>query len=257
MQKLSAYIISKNQEKHIDKCLESILWTDEIVVVDDFSTDRTAEVAKNLGCRVISHSFKNFGDQRNFALSQTSYEWVLCLDCDERVTQDLKIEIQKELSGIPRAFAFCAPRKSKFINTWILHSGWYPDYRHPILFNKSKMHYKEQKVHEDIDYCGKKFYFSGQILHYPYESIKQYVKKSELYANLSAKSMFDRGKRFKILNLFVNPTTMFIKMFVIKKGFLDGLAGLVLALLYAFFYTQMKYIKLWELENKNYEQNKL
>ncbi|MDR2251616.1 MAG: glycosyltransferase family 2 protein [Endomicrobium sp.] len=247
---ISAYILTKNEEKHIRECIESLKWADEIVIVDDFSADSTVEISKSIGCKVVQSKFEYFGKQRNFALTQCSNNWVICLDADERITTELKEEIEQELKNTPRADVFIAPRKSKFINRWILHSGWYPDYRHPVLFNKNKMKYKDQLVHEDIEYNGEKVYFKGDILHYPYDSIKQFVKKSDFYTDLRSKEMFEGGKKFKILNLFVNPSVMFFKMYIIKKGFLDGLTGLIVALLYSSFYTLMKYIKLWELENK-------
>ncbi|MDR1942578.1 MAG: glycosyltransferase family 2 protein [Endomicrobium sp.] len=247
---ISAYVLTKNEEKHIRECIESVKWANEIVIVDDFSTDSTVEISQSMGCKVVQNKFEYFGKQRNFALTQCSNDWVICLDADERITPELKEEIEQELRSTPRADAFIAPRKSKFINRWILHSGWYPDYRHPVLFNKNKMKYKDQLVHEDIEYNGKKVYFKGDILHYPYDSIKQFVKKSDFYTDLRSKEMFERGEKFKVLNLFVNPSVMFFKMYIIKKGFLDGLTGLILALLYSSFYTLMKYTKLWELENK-------
>ncbi|MDR1474527.1 MAG: glycosyltransferase family 2 protein [Endomicrobium sp.] len=250
MIKVSAYILAKNEEKHIKECIESVKWADEIVIVDDFSTDSTAEIAKNMKCKIVEHKFEYFGKQRNFALTQCFNEWVICLDADERITPELKAEIEQELQSTPRAYAFVAPRKSMFINRWILHSGWYPDYRHPILFNKNKMKYKDQLVHEDIEYNGKKVYFRSDILHYPYDSIKQFVKKSDFYTDLRSKEMFKRGKKFRVLNLFINPSVTFFKMYIIKKGVLDGLTGFILALLYSSFYTLMKYIKLWERENK-------
>jgi glycosyltransferase involved in cell wall biosynthesis len=247
---ISVYVLTKNEEKHIRKCIESVKWADEIVIVDDFSTDSTIEISKSMGCKVVQNKFEYFGKQRNFALTQCSNDWVICLDADEMITPKLKEEIEQELKNIPRADTFIAPRKSKFINRWILHSGWYPDYRHPVLFNKNRMKYKDQLVHEDIEYDGKKVYFKGDILHYPYDTIKQFVKKSDFYAGLCSKEMFEHGEKFKVLNLFINPSVMFFKMYIIKKGFLDGLTGLILALLYSFFYTLMKYVKLWELENK-------
>ncbi|MDR2067201.1 MAG: glycosyltransferase family 2 protein [Endomicrobium sp.] len=250
MNKVSAYVLTKNVEKYIKDCIESIKWVDEIVVVDDYSIDNTVEIAKSFGCKVIQNKLEYFGKQRNFALEHCAYQWVVCLDADERISQELKEEIEYELKKCLDFDVYIAPRKSKFINKWIMHSGWYPDYRHPILFNKSKVKYKNQLVHEDVDYKGKKFYFKGDILHYPYDSIKSFIKKSDLYSDLCSKEMFQRGKKFKIINLIVNPTVMFVKMYVLKKGFLDGVTGLVLALLYSSFYTLMKYVKLWELENK-------
>ncbi|MDR1417855.1 MAG: glycosyltransferase family 2 protein [Endomicrobium sp.] len=250
MDKVSAYVLTKNSSQHIKECIESIKWTDEIIIIDDFSTDATLEIAKSFDCKVVQNKFEYFGKQRNFALQQCSYQWVVCLDSDEVISQHLKDEIEYVLKNSLKFDAYIAPRKSRFINKWIMHSGWYPDYRHPILLNKNKVKYKDQLVHEDIDYKGEKFYFKGDILHYPYDSIKSFIKKSDFYSDLRSKEMFQRGKKFKLVNLVVNPIVIFIKMYVMKKGFLDGITGLILALLYSSFYTLMKYVKLWELENK-------
>ncbi|MDR3330871.1 MAG: glycosyltransferase family 2 protein [Endomicrobium sp.] len=250
MIKVSAYILTKNEEFNIKECIKSINWVDEIVIIDDFSTDGTLKIVKKMDCRIIQNKFEYFSKQRNFALSQCSHEWVICLDADERVSVQLRLEIEHELQSFPKSNYYVAPRKSKFINKWVLHSGWYPDFRHPIFFNKNKMKYKDQFVHERIDYKGKKMHFTGDIIHYPYYSIKHFVRKSDFYTELSSKEMFQKGKKFTIANLFVDPFVMFIKMFFVKKGFLDGLTGLILALLYSSFYTLMKYIKLWELEKK-------
>ncbi|MCA6079702.1 MAG: glycosyltransferase family 2 protein [Endomicrobium sp.] len=249
MIKVSAYVLTKNEERHIKDCIESIKWADEIIIVDDFSVDATVEIAKKMGCRVVQNKFEYFSKQRNFALLQCSYEWVVCLDADERITPALREEIEYELKNSPKGYAFVAPRKNRFINKWILHSG-YPNYTHPVFFNKNKMHYKDQMVHESIDYKGRKFYFKSDILHLTCDSVKQFVKKSDLYTDLRSKEMFKNGKKFRVLNLLINPSVIFIKMYFIKKGFLDGLSGFVLAMLYSSFYTLMKYVKLWELENK-------
>lgn len=253
MRKVSAYILTMNAEKHIKACVESVNWADEIIVVDSFSSDATVELAREAGCKVFHNKLESFGKQRNFALDKCSYEWVVCLDCDERISPELKNEIAKQLQNSPEGDVFIAPRKSMFINKWITHSGWYPDYRHPVLFNKNKARYKNQLVHEDIDYKGKKHYFKGDILHYPYDNIKQFVRKSDFYTGLRAEEMFKQGKKFRIVNLVVNPCAMFLKMYVFRRGFLDGLTGFILALLYSSFYTLMKYIKLWEMENNKSE----
>ncbi|MDR3253462.1 MAG: glycosyltransferase family 2 protein [Endomicrobium sp.] len=250
MEKASAYVLTKNEEKHIKECIESLKWVDEIVIIDSFSEDATVKTAKEMGCKVVQNKFECFGKQRNFALSQCSYDWIICLDADERITPELKIEIEHELQNFPKGNVFLAPRKSRFINKWILHSGWYPNYRHPVFFNKKAVNYKEQLVHEDIDYQGKKYYFKGDIIHYPYDNIKQFIKKSDLYTDLSSREMFEKARKCRVINLFGNPVIMFFKMYCIKKGFLDGFTGLILALLYSSFYTLMKYIKLWELQNK-------
>lgn len=256
MRKVSAYILTKDVENHIKDCIESVRWADEIVVVDSFSADATAEIAAEMGCKVVQHKFEGFGVQRNFALEQCSYEWVICLDSDERISPELRAEIEKELQNSPNGTVFVAPRKSKFINKWIMHSGWYPDYRHPVLLNKKEVKYKNQIVHEDIDYKGKKNYFKGDILHYTYDNIKQFIAKSDYYTDLRAKEMYSKGKKFHVINLIINPVAMFFKMYVFRRGFLDGLTGFILAMLYSYFYTLMKYVKLWELEEKQLTDNK-
>ncbi|MDR2771919.1 MAG: glycosyltransferase family 2 protein [Elusimicrobiota bacterium] len=251
MNKVSAYIISKNVESHIKECIQSIIWADEVVVIDDFSTDKTALLAASAGAKVIAHKFSYFGAQRNFALTQLKYDWVLCLDSDERVSVELKEEIIAALASPNPSDIYLAPRKTMFIKHWIKHSGWYPDYRHPVLFNRQKASYKDQLVHEDIDYKGNRIgYFKGDILHFSYESISQFVKKSDQYSTFSAAQMFERGKKAGILNFIFNPLNMFFKMFFAKRGFLDGKTGLLLALLYSSFYTLMKYAKLWEMQTK-------
>jgi glycosyltransferase involved in cell wall biosynthesis len=248
VEKVSAYILTRNEEKYIRECIESVKWVDEIVIIDSFSIDDTVKIAEEMGCRIVQNKFEYFSRQRNFALSKCSYDWVICLDADERITTKLKMEIKYELQNFPRSNIFFAPRKNKFIDKWILHSGWYPDYRHPVFFNKKKVYYKDQLVHENVDYKGKKYYFNGDIVHYPYSNIKQFIRKSDLYTDLCSKEMFQKGKKCKIVNLFGNPIVIFFKMYFIKLGFLDGFVGLILALLYSFFYTLMKYIKLWELQ---------
>ncbi|MDR2708839.1 MAG: glycosyltransferase family 2 protein [Elusimicrobiota bacterium] len=255
MQKVSAYIITKNSQAHLYKALESIQWADEIVIVDDFSCDKTCEIAAHFKAKIVEHKFENFGAQRNFALTCLTYDWVLCLDSDECISAELKIEILQALKN-PTADIYLAPRKTFFINRWIMHSGWYPDYRHPVLFNKKKAQYKNQLVHEDIDYKGeRKQYFSGDILHYSYDNVEQFIKKSDQYSGLSAQQMFARGKRAKIYNFIFNPLNMFLKMFIFKRGFLDKKTGFILAMLYAYFYTLMKYIKLWQLEQNRKDKN--
>jgi len=135
-----------------------------------------------------------------------------------------------------------------------MHSGWYPDYRHPVLFNKNKCKYKGQLVHEEMEFDGPKHYFTGDILHYPYKSVARFVEKSDFYTRLRAREKFEKGKKFRSYNLIINPAAMFVKMYIFKKGFLDGITGLVLAMLYSSFYTLMKYVKLWELQSSKNEE---
>jgi glycosyltransferase involved in cell wall biosynthesis len=246
--KVSAYILTHNEEKNIENCLESIKWVDEIVIVDSFSTDKTLEIAARYNCKIVRRKMDGFGAQRNAALDNCSNDWIICLDADERLSETLQNEIKQSLSGaVFEAVAYKAPRKSQFLGKWIMHSGWYPDFRHPVFFNKKFCRYKEQLVHESLEVRGKTAYFKGDINHYTYSSIQQFSAKSELYSSLRAREMFAAGKKFSVCNLIFNPVFTVFKMYVLKKGFLDGTHGLILAFLYGYFYTMMKYVKLWEL----------
>ncbi|OGS17909.1 MAG: hypothetical protein A2219_01850 [Elusimicrobia bacterium RIFOXYA2_FULL_50_26] len=245
--KVSVYIITFNEEKKIRACLESVTWADEIVVLDSFSTDKTVEICRQFTDKIYQHEFNGFGELRNTALSHVTNDWVLSIDSDERATPELRDEIRARLSGDgPDADAYLVPRKSYFLNHLVKHCGWYPDYRQPQFFNRQKMKYTLQKVHETYILDGKLSRLNGHALQFPFLSMDQFLKKMDRYSALRAGEMFADGKRFRIHHLLVNPAAMFFRMYVAKLGFLDGKVGLILSLLYGY-YTMIKYIKLWEL----------
>jgi len=247
--KVSVYVITFNEEKKIRACLESVTWADEIVVVDSFSTDKTVEICRQFTDKIYQHEFNGFGELRNAALSHVSNDWVLSIDSDERATPELRDEIRAKLSGSgPDADAYLVPRKSYFLDHWIRHCGWYPDYRQPQFFNRQKMKYTLQKVHETYILDGKLSRLNGHALQFPFLSMDQFLRKIDRYSTLRAGEMLAAGKRFKIRHLLLNPAAMFVRMYVAKLGFLDGKAGLILSLLYGY-YTMIKYIKLWEQQN--------
>jgi len=243
--KLSVYVICYNNEDKIKDCLESVKWAEELVVVDSFSTDRTKEIAKQYTSKVFDVKFEGFGKLRNRALTYCSNEWVLSVDSDERVTPELKEEIFKLLEKTPDKDAYYVPRISHFLNFRIRHCGWYPDYRQPQFFNKNKMKYKEQLVHETFELDGSLGYLKEHCLQFPFFTLDQFFRKMERYSDLRAREMFEEKKKFKASQLVLNPLSMFLKMYVAKLGFLDGLPGFVLSSLYGY-YTMLKYVKLWE-----------
>ena len=245
MNKLSVYVMAFNEKEKIKDCLESVKWADEIVLMDSFSTDGTVEIARQYGAKIVQKEFIGFGKLRNIALENCSNDWVLSVDADERVTEELKAEIMQKLSEGPKADAYYVPRKSHFLNIWIRHCGWYPDYRQPQFFNRKKMKYTEQMVHETYELDGKIGYLKGHVLQFPFLSLDQFVRKMDRYSSLRAGEMFTDGKKFSIIQMIVNPLAMFFRMYAAKLGFLDGRVGLILSSLYAY-YTMMKYIKLWE-----------
>ncbi len=247
MNKLSVFVMTFNEKDKIKDCLESVKWADEIVVMDSFSTDGTVEICRQYTDKIVQKEFVGFGRLRNIALDNCSNDWILSVDADERVTDELRKEVAGLMAKGPGADAYLVPRKSHFLGRWIRHCGWYPDYRQPQFFNKRKMRYKEQLVHEGYELDGRLSRLHEHVLQFPFLSLDQFLRKMDRYSNLRAEEMYKDGKQFSAMNILVNPAAMFFRMYVAKKGFLDGKTGLILSSLYGY-YTLLKYIKLWEKE---------
>ncbi len=243
--KLSVYVLTYNEQAKIRDCLQSVTWADEIVVLDSFSTDRTVEICQNYTHRIIEKEFSGFGKLRNFAVEQCANDWILSVDADERVTPELREEILSKLADTPDADAYFIPRKSHFLNHWVRHCGWYPDYRQPQLFDRRKMKYREQLVHEGFDVSGKVAHLREHIIQYPFLNLEEFLKKMDRYSSLRAEDIAREGAKFHISQILTHPAAMFLRMYFLKLGFLDGKVGLILSLLYAY-YTMLKYSKLWE-----------
>jgi glycosyltransferase involved in cell wall biosynthesis len=243
--KLSAYVLTLNEEGKIRDALASIRWADEIVVVDSCSTDRTVQICQEFTEKIYQCEFDGFGRLRNRALELVTHDWVFSLDADERVTPALRDEIKRELER-PTADAFFIPRKNIFLGRWIKHGGWYPDYRQPQLFNKRQFRYREDLVHEGFEMSGQVGYLRGHVLQVPFRNLGQFLQKMSRYSTLMAQQMVRNGRTFRTHQLLSHPLFAFFKMYVVRQGFRDGMAGLVLALLYGY-YSFVKYAKLWEL----------
>jgi len=247
MTKCSVYVIAYNDEPNMRPCLESVAgWADELVVVDSHSTDKTATIAREFTDQVHQVDFQGFGDLRNKALSFCTHDWVFSLDSDERMTPELREEIRQVLEAGPNADAYFVPRKNYFLGCWIKHCGWYPDYRQPQLFRKSRFRYRQELVHESYDCDGPVGYLTQPALQYPFRDIDHYIAKQDRYSDLMARRLAEQGRRFSPHQLVTHPFAAFFKMYVQRAGFLDGMPGLILSGLYGY-YTFMKYAKLWEL----------
>lgn len=244
MAKLSVTIITYNEERQIREALETVKWADEIVVVDSYSTDRTVEICKEYGAKVLYKEFVGFGALKNLAVDSASHDWILNLDADERITEDLRWEIEKALAN-PRADGYRIPRKTYFLGQWIKHCGWYPDYKSLQLFNRRKGRYTEALVHERVELKGVEGYLKGHVLQYPFQNLHHFIEKQNRYSTLMAEEMVKREVQFRIHQFVSHPLFMFLKMFVIRQGFRDGKVGLILSGLYTY-YTFLKYAKLWE-----------
>lgn len=241
---LTAVVLTKNEEKNLSQCLERLLWVKEILVIDDFSTDETLEIAKKFGAKIYRRRLDNFASQRNWALEKVKTEWVLMIDADERVTSEFRKEVEKAIKdGQYDGFRF--PRKNIVFGKWIEHSGWYPDWQ-LHLFKKEKAKYKG-KVHEQVVIEGKVGEMETALIHFNYQSISQYIQKMDRYTTLAAEILIENGYKFRYQDLITKPGEEFFRRFFAEEGWKDGIHGLALSLLQAFS-ELIVYLKVWEKE---------
>lgn len=246
--KISATIITRNEEKNIGECLASLDFTDEIVVVDSGSTDRTEEICRaHPKVRFFHHEWPGYGKQKNVAAGYALHDWILNLDADERVSPGLRDSL--EAADLTAFSAARVARENYFGERRIRYCGWYPDYTYR-LYNKSRCRFSERIVHETLEHDGHTITLDGNLIHFTYENISDYLRRMDSYSTLSAQELFKSGKKTGVASLLFKPLATFVKMYVIKRGFIEGYAGLTLSLLYAQ-YTFCKYAKLLELTNKS------
>ncbi len=228
--KVSVYILTFNEADKIADAIQSVLWADEIIVADSFSTDGTASIAEKLGATVVNIPFQTFGQIRNDAIAACSHAWIFSLDADERCTEESQQEILETLKN-PKADAYFVPRRNWFLGRWIMHSGWYPDYRQPQLFRKSCMTFNAQdEVHESYTIDGKVAYLKQDIIQIPYKDMSQLIHKMQRYSSLGAEKLVRHEKQGGIGKGLSHGLWNFFKHYVLKLGFLDGRAGFIIAL---------------------------
>lgn len=246
---LSVILITQNEERNVTDCLETVRWANEIVVVDAGSTDGTVERAKAYTSHVHVRPWEGYGEAKNFALSQCRGPWILWIDADERVTPQLAEEIQGVLAADDgQVSGYSMPRKANFLGRWIHHGGWYPG-RVIRLFRKERGRFTVQRVHEQLLLDGPVSPLRSDLLHYTDPDLHHYFAKFNKYTSLAAEEMFLQGKRFRLPELLTSPPWRFVQMYILRRGFLDGLQGFVLAVVSSA-YVFVKYAKLWELEQK-------
>jgi len=246
MSELSVIIITYNEQENIRDCLESVKWSHEIVIVDSFSSDNTVEIAREYTSKVFQNKWTNFSQQKNLALGKASNEWVLNIDADERATSELKEEILTILNSKFQSFdGYYIPRRNHYLGRWIRHCGWYPDYK-LRLFLRGKGKFNERTVHESVVVKGRKGYLKSCLNHYSYKNLSDHLSHIDKFSSLAAEEMFRDGKRARVFDLLFRPITRFIRMYLMNRGYLDGVYGLIVSLMGSF-YVLMKYLKLWEL----------
>lgn len=244
---LSVVVITKNEEHNIRDCLKSVDWADEIVVVDAESQDGTRERAGEYTQRVFVRPWPGFGAQKNFGIDQAGSDWILILDADERVSLELKEEIQHLLRSWSAAdpVAFEVPRRNIFYGKWVRWGGAYPDYQ-IRLFRKGKAQYNDVEVHENLLISGEVGELKGHFEHYTERQIVDHFRKFNLYTTLAAREKGKSQDHVQWYHLLLNPLVVFLKTYVLRKGFKDGMRGVIFAV-FASMYTFVKYAKLWEI----------
>jgi glycosyltransferase involved in cell wall biosynthesis len=239
--RITATIITLNEERNIARAIESLRCCDEILIVDSGSIDRTTELAGNLGARVIDGGWRGYAGQKNWAAEQAEHDWVLSLDADEALSEALEAEIWNLKKSGPRCDAYTMPRLARYLGRWIMHSGWYPD-RKVRLYDRRKARWMGDFVHESVHVDGRVGHLDANLLHFTCESLSEHVKTMERYTTLAAQELAGNGVSVPLPRLLFSPAWTFLKTYCLQLGFLDGVEGLIIAYMAAF-YTFLKYSK--------------
>jgi glycosyltransferase involved in cell wall biosynthesis len=239
--KITATIITLDEERNIARAIESLRCCDEIVVVDSGSVDRTVELATNLGVRVLESPWHGYATQKNYAAEQATNDWILSLDADEALSESLEAEIWTLKKKGPAYDAYTVPRLAQYLGRWILHSGWYPDLK-IRLYHRAKAKWVGDFVHESVEVAGRVGHLESNLLHYTCDSLTEHLKTMNRYTTLAAEELVSRKRKIHLSDMILTPAWAFIKTYFFQRGFLDGLEGLTIAYMAAL-YTFLKYAK--------------
>ena len=247
---ISAFVITRNEAAKVDECLASLAWVEEIVVVDDFSTDATPDLCRGRGVRFVQHQFTGFRDQKAYAMSLTSHPWVLELDADERISPELRRAIEElPAADWERYAGFAFRRLTSFWGRWIRHASLYPDHK-LRLYHRERGAWSTANIHERFVPAGPTRKIAADIIHDQDLDLRTYLERTARYADLSARELHARGKRAAWHHLTVRPLYTFLYRYLIRLGFLEGVAGLVISFMGGVG-TFMKYGRLRELQERN------
>ncbi len=251
---LSVVMISKNEEGNIVRSLESVKWADEIILIDSQSEDRTVEIARELGAKVFSPEWKGYGPAKMEGVNRASHDWILSIDADEVVSPELAAEIKKIIAGNSEQVGYYVPRITMFLGRWIKHCGWYPDYV-LRLFRKSHGNFDGAVVHEKVVVDGPTAHMTSELLHYSYVNLDDYFEKFNRYTTMGAEEAYRKGAAAGWFDLVVKPPVAFIKHFISKQGFRDGLEGFLISVLSSIA-VMVKYAKLREMHKTGKNRQK-
>jgi glycosyltransferase involved in cell wall biosynthesis len=241
MMKISATIITFNEERNIARVIESLRCCEEILVLDSGSNDRTVEIAGKLGARVEEASWHGYAAQKNIAAELATHDWILSLDADESLSEALEAEIWHIKKAGAKYQGYTMPRLAQYLGRWILHSGWYPD-RKVRLFNRRKARWVGEFVHESVRVDGPVGHLESNLLHFTCSSLSEHLRTMDRYTTLAAQEMVTRGQSLGFTRLLLEPPWTIFRTYVLKLGFLDGIEGLTIAYM-AGLYNFVKYAK--------------
>lgn len=233
--KISVVICTLNEEKNIERCITAALpVADEIIVVDSGSTDKTIEISQKLGARVVIHSFEGFGQQKQWADNQASYNYILSLDADEVLSDELKNNIL-DVKDNCQADGYILTRLTNYCGSWIYHGGWYPD-KKLRLYDRNKGGWNLSEIHEQVEMKQRAVVkdLRGDLFHYSYTSINQHINRLEKYTFLKAQHKFKNGKKSSLVHIIFSPAVKFLKQYFFQGGFRDGYHGFIIAKISAF-----------------------
>ncbi len=245
----SVIVITKNEAHNIGECLSSVSFCDDLIVVDAESTDGTAAIATDHSARVFIRPWEGFSAAKQFGVMQARHPWILWLDADERVMPELAEELKQLIPKDPSEVAFTVARRAYFLGRWIKHSGWYPG-RVARIFRKDRASFNDAAVHEGLQVNGEVGALNHDLLHFTDPNIYHYFAKFNRYTTLASGELERKGKLFSVSDLIIRPWWQFVKMYLLRLGFLDGRQGLLLAL-FSSAYVFTKYAKLWERRTIN------
>jgi glycosyltransferase involved in cell wall biosynthesis len=246
---ISAIVVCFNEEERIEDCLKSLSWCDEIVVVDSYSSDRTPEICRKYTSRFIQREWSGYREQKAFAHSQATKDWVLLVDSDERVTPELQREIIETLATDNGEYAgYALPRLVRYLNRWWWRGGWYPDYD-VRLFCRNRATWGGIDPHEKIIVDGRVRRLQNPLHHFTYRSIDDHINRINRFTTISSAELSKAGGRWRLSDALLRPAARFFRSYIIKRGFMEGFAGFYVAVTAAV-YVFLKYAKLWEIELK-------
>jgi glycosyltransferase involved in cell wall biosynthesis len=246
--KLTVTVITRDEQDNIEEALRSVSWADEIIVVDSHSTDETVAIARRLATRVETRDWRGYSEQKNYAASLASHDWILSLDADERVTPALAREIQAVMERGPQQRGYRISRVTWYLGRWLLGTDWYPDYQ-LRLYDRRAGRWNGRRVHESFELSdGAAGRLRHHLEHYAYRNVSDHISSIDHYTTLAAEQWLEEGRRTNLLELAVHPPAAFLRNFLIRRGVTNGIAGFLVSTLNSY-YVFLKLVKLWELQH--------